>query len=490
MIANPHEAAALRQARDDDDAARIARYEIDAAAAELAVLERGLPLGGIADRRHRPHVEHLLAGRAGRIGLDMLQFLLQAAAKVTRSLRRRPTGQSRSAGHVRQGAAGPLLAEGGFDPSILTSRPRILIDVTPTARNPMACGGIPRLVREMARAAVQTGVALPVCMKDGQLVSYFQHPLLAQDISIVEGDIYVIPDVHWYFRDEYRASVQMVKRGGGDVALVVYDLFPIFFPSFFADEVAGPFRESLLTILKECRYCMSISRHTDESVRNYLERMDFPRKTELIFDWFPLGAAEQGTVHQAVRPEVAAVFATGKTFLSVGTLEPRKGYAVALDACDLAWGRGQAFSYVIVGSNGWRSRALQDRIHSHPEYGKRLFWIQDANDAELAMAYASCHCLIQSSIAEGFGLPVIEATRAGAPIIASDLDVFREVAGDQLSYFPVASAPALAECLQAALADRPEPANIVVPDWSHAIRSFAARLLGAGGIGCPAGRES
>jgi glycosyltransferase involved in cell wall biosynthesis len=34
------------------------------------------------------------------------------------------------------------------------------------------------------------------------------------------------------------------------------------------------------------------------------------------------------------------------------------------------------------------------------------------------------------SFAEGFGIPVIEALQSGTPVIASDLCVFREVAGD------------------------------------------------------------
>jgi glycosyltransferase involved in cell wall biosynthesis len=38
------------------------------------------------------------------------------------------------------------------------------------------------------------------------------------------------------------------------------------------------------------------------------------------------------------------------------------------------------------------------------------------------------------SFAEGFGMPVIEALRLGVPVIASDLPVFREIAGDIPTY--------------------------------------------------------
>jgi glycosyltransferase involved in cell wall biosynthesis len=75
------------------------------------------------------------------------------------------------------------------------------------------------------------------------------------------------------------------------------------------------------------------------------------------------------------------------------------------------------------------------RLASHPERGKRLFWVNGPSDEYLEKIYAACCCLIAASEGEGFGLPLIEAARHRLPIIARGIPVFREVAGEHAFYF-------------------------------------------------------
>src|SRR5208283_312508 len=71
-------------------------------------------------------------------------------------------------------------------------------------------------------------------------------------------------------------------------------------------------------------------------------------------------------------------------------------------------GEGVDVRYVIVGRQGWSANALARRTVSHPEFGRRLFWLKDASDAELRDLYERARSLIFASIAEGFGLAMIE----------------------------------------------------------------------------------
>ena len=122
-------------------------------------------------------------------------------------------------------------------------------------------------------------------------------------------------------------------------------------------------------------------------------------------------------------------------FLMVGTLEPRKGHALALAAFEQLWLAKHPVNLVLVGKKGWLVDDLVKRLQQHPQQGKKLFWLQGVSDEFLEEIYATSSCLLLPSEGEGFGLPLIEAAQHSLPVIARDLPVFKEVAGDHAYYF-------------------------------------------------------
>jgi glycosyltransferase involved in cell wall biosynthesis len=72
----------------------------------------------------------------------------------------------------------------------------------------------------------------------------------------------------------------------------------------------------------------------------------------------------------------------------------------------------------------------------------------------LAAVYHRCALLLATSEREGFGLPVAEALAAGTPVVATDLTVFREVAGDEATFVPLHDLEAWVERVMALLAER------------------------------------
>jgi len=74
-----------------------------------------------------------------------------------------------------------------------------------------------------------------------------------------------------------------------------------------------------------------------------------------------------------------------------------------------------------------------------------------ATDDDLRILYSGAAAFVFPSLEEGFGIPLLEAMACGAPIVASDIPVFREVAADSALYFDPYDEEALAEAMKKVL---------------------------------------
>jgi glycosyltransferase involved in cell wall biosynthesis len=224
-----------------------------------------------------------------------------------------------------------------------------------------------------------------------------------------------------------------LRHRGVRVFYVVYDLLPVLRPEWFPPFPL--FRTWLQAIGSEADGLVCISRSVARQLRAELPKLDIDRRTPLKIGHFHLGAdidTGAGTTSDEVR---ALLDRSTLKFLVVGTVEPRKGHAQCLAGFEELWAAGTDADLVLVGKQGWMVEDLAERMRNHAEAGKRLHWFEKASDADLNALYEKCTALLAMSQDEGFGLPLIEAAKHGQPIIARDVMVFREIAGDHATYF-------------------------------------------------------
>ena len=91
---------------------------------------------------------------------------------------------------------------------------------------------------------------------------------------------------------------------------------------------------------------------------------------------------------------------------------------------------------LLCGRRGWKSEAL----HQSLARGQAAGWLCHpgyVDDVALAALYRHALAVACPSLYEGFGLPLAEAMAVGTPVVASDIPVFREVAGDAAVFLPV-----------------------------------------------------
>jgi glycosyltransferase involved in cell wall biosynthesis len=78
-------------------------------------------------------------------------------------------------------------------------------------------------------------------------------------------------------------------------------------------------------------------------------------------------------------------------------------------------------------------------------------WAGAVDDAHHARLYAAAVALVHVSLDDGFSYPVVEALSFGIPVVASDIPVHREVAGEAALYAPAGDVEAVAERMRGVL---------------------------------------
>ncbi|MBV8379015.1 MAG: glycosyltransferase family 4 protein, partial [Verrucomicrobia bacterium] len=287
----------------------------------------------------------------------------------------------------------------------------------------------------------------------------------------------VIPSMKPWFLKKRQHGVQIV--------FLVYDMLPVTHPEFFQPEIAPLALAWIRTVTEIADRVACISRTVADELYQWLTEERPPRVEPLSVGYFHLGADLQASLPTKGLPnnaqEVLAKLRDRPSFLMVGTLEPRKGYRQALAAMERLWLQGSDANLVIVGSQGWMMDDLVKGIRQHPEYGRRLFWLQGISDEMLDQVYQNSSALIAASEGEGFGLPLVEAANHGLPIIARDIPVFRETAGEDAYYFRGERAEDLSEALRVwlSLGDAAPASNgIRWHDWHESRRQLLDVVLG------------
>jgi glycosyltransferase involved in cell wall biosynthesis len=346
------------------------------------------------------------------------------------------------------------------------SERQLLVDISELVQRD-AKSGIQRVVRSVISALLGNppkGFRVEPVYATPDVVGYryarhFTHRLLKcpvevladEPIEILNGDIFIGLDLQPHIVPQQADYFAYLKRMGAQVYFVVYDLLPVLLPKAFPEGASANFTAWLRTIAQGDGV-ICISRAVADEMTEWLTVHSPMRHRPFNLGWFHLGADVGGSVPTTGLPadasNVCDSLSRRPTFLMVGTIEPRKAQGQALAAFERLWDQNVDVNLVMVGKQGWMIDTLIDSISNHPEQNRRLFWLAGISDEYLEKVYASSICLIVASEGEGFGLPIIEATQHKLPVIARDIPVFREVAGEHAHYFSGSDPSALADAVK------------------------------------------
>ncbi len=232
-----------------------------------------------------------------------------------------------------------------------------------------------------------------------------------------------------------------LRFAGGPLVATIHDLGFRRFPETLRAETLAELTRHLERTTRKAAVIMTDS----EAVRR-----------ELIEDG--LAPAERvRTVHLAAGMDVEASAPLPESIperyvLHVGTIEPRKRVELLIEAMRRLQSTSLACGLILCGRLGWKTAEIESAIAAGQDEG----WLIHLGYADAALVptlYRHAQLVAVPSVYEGFGLPALEAMLVGAPLLASDIPVLREVAGDAAAYVQPDDVDALEQGLRKLLAD-------------------------------------
>jgi alpha-1,2-rhamnosyltransferase len=329
---------------------------------------------------------------------------------------------------------------------------------------------------------------LPILMM--AMLSFHVKLLTGRFIFFRPGDIVILVDATWQSRLMLEALFKAQFDRGITLGCMIHDLFPLVMPETCQDKTIAVYSSWFNEIAGRMDFFVTNSESTRNSLQEYLCRHQEIRPYSFPSGSFRLGAdpnlsAELGKNSGCLQ---ALWGLPGRAILTIGTIEPRKNHAYLLDAYDLLRQKNVDISLIVVGRPGWKNREIMDRIRNHPDFGIRILHLDDASDQDLAAAIDRADCLVCPSLAEGFGLPLVEGLLQRLTIFASDIPVFRESVGGFCHFFDLESPASLAKILRVwhdgfhQNEMNSQEQIFTWPDWKESANEFVQLTLSLAGF--------
>lgn len=208
-----------------------------------------------------------------------------------------------------------------------------------------------------------------------------------------------------------------VRMNGRPTVLTICDLFPLTNPEWFSDEAVTNFRRQL-HILPAVDHFFCISDATEKQLRNVFASLRGSSSVTHL-------AAELPTAMEPPQTVLPRNF-----FLCVGTIEPRKNLKTVIEAFSrLPEDVAEGLFMVVAGQDGWRLSKAELSLLAGNKMNRILF-LGRLTDSELHYCYKAARFVAFTSLAEGFGLPILESFAHGTPVITSNNSSMVEIAGD------------------------------------------------------------
>ena len=224
-------------------------------------------------------------------------------------------------------------------------------------------------------------------------------------------------------QEKYRQKLQQYRL---KPIFFVHDLIPISYPEYSRPGEDSRHQYRMETVLRYGDGIIVNSKDTLVNLEVYAKDHSLPMLKSVVahLATAPLPSAEiQSPVNQPY-------------FVMLGTIEHRKNNWLMIHIWrEIVEKMGNDAPFlIIIGQRGWECENIIDMLERCDAIRPYVIEKSTCSDQELSTYLTHAQALLFPSFVEGYGMPFVEALSMGTPVIASDLSVFHEIAGDIPEY--------------------------------------------------------
>jgi glycosyltransferase involved in cell wall biosynthesis len=211
-----------------------------------------------------------------------------------------------------------------------------------------------------------------------------------------------------------------------DVKLVffIHDMLPLEMPEYFRKSEFAKHEQRLSNVARHAAGAVVSTHIVKDAFQKHLAKHG---RTDL-----PILVAPLPISPIFLQDDVPDGLSARPFFIQCGTIEPRKNHLMILQVWrELVARHGKAApKLVLVGARGWENENVVDLLERCPSLSDYVLEVSGLPTPSLRRLLKAARALLMPSFGEGYGLPLVEALSLGTPAVASDIPVFREIAGD------------------------------------------------------------
>jgi glycosyltransferase involved in cell wall biosynthesis len=295
-----------------------------------------------------------------------------------------------------------------------------------------------------------------------------------QDIDMILGDWkknWKSTDlVHFPYLDLFSATLPLLRK---PIVVTIHDVIPLQFPDQYPSGKRGKlalWRQKLA--LRSVQRVITVSQASKQSIHEHLQ---VPlSKIHVVLQAADPQMQPQTQINQEKARHAYAL--PERYILYVGDINYNKNLPQLIKSLKYI---DSSIHLVLVGHNfkqqtipEWTAITQQIALS---DVGERIHFLPNVKTGEstsLACIYARSLCYVQPSLAEGFGLPVLDALQVGTPVIASNRTSLPEVGGAAAHYVEP-TAEAFGQAVMEIVAYSPDKRKDVIKEGQAQAATFS-----------------